>query len=224
MPSALIIGASRGLGLGLVKEWRSRGMDVVATRRGPAPELDATGAEVHRLDMDDAAAVAALAATLGARRFDVVLINAGVSEPRAQTVHDVPREAGEAGTWGALLWTNALAPVRAARLLEPLVADGGVLAFMTSILGSVALRTQAVADLYSASKAALNSLSRGFAAEHPARTIINLHPGWVKTDMGGDDAPVEIADSCRGMADVLSAAAGTPGQRYLDYQGNTLPW
>lgn len=223
MPSALIIGASRGLGLGLVKEWRSRGFDVVATRRGDAPELEATGAEVHTLDMDDADAVAALAATLGARRFDVVLINAGVKGPMA-TVHSITREAGAGDTWGALFWTNALAPVRAARHLEPLVASGGVLAFMTSILGSVALRTHAMADLYSASKAALNSLARGLAAEHPTRTIINLHPGWVKTDMGGDSAPVEIADSCRGMADVLAKAAGAPGQRYLDYQGNILPW
>ena len=223
MPSALIIGASRGLGLGLVKEWRSRGFDVVATRRGAAPELEASGAEVHTLDMDDVDAVAALAATLGARRFDVVLINAGVKGPPA-TVHSVGRDAGAGDTWGALMWTNGLAPVRAARHLEPLVADGGVLAFMTSILGSVALRTHAMADLYSASKAALNSLTRGFAAEHPTRTIINLHPGWVKTDMGGDAAPVEIPDSCRGMADVLAAAAGTPGQRYLDYQGTELPW
>lgn len=223
MPSALIIGASRGLGLGLVKEWRSRGFEVVATRRGAAPELEATGAEIHTLDMDDVDAVAALAASLGARRFDVVLINAGVKGPMA-TAHSITREANGADSWGALVWTNGIAPVRAARHLEPLVADGGVLAFMTSILGSVALRTHAMADLYSLSKAALNSLSRGFAAEHPARTIINLHPGWVKTDMGGEQAPVEIPDSCRGMADVLARAAGTPGQRYLDYQGNELPW
>ena len=224
MPSALIIGASRGLGLGLVKEWRSRDFDVVATRRGPAPELEATGAEVHTLDMDDSAAVAALAASLGSRRFDVVLINAGISVPRSQTVHDVAREANDAGTWGALFWTNALAPLRAARHLEPLVANNGVLAFMTSIMGSVTLRNMAYGDLYSASKAALNSLTRGFAAEHPTRTIINLHPGWVKTDMGGEQAPVEVVDSCRGMADVLAKAAGTPGQRYLDYQGAELPW
>jgi NAD(P)-dependent dehydrogenase (short-subunit alcohol dehydrogenase family) len=223
MPSALIIGASRGLGLGLVKEWRSRGFGVVATRRGDAPELEASGAEVHTLDMDDVDAVAALAASLGARRFDIVLINAGVKGPPA-TVHSVSRDAGAGDTWGSLMWTNGLAPVRAARHLEPLVAQGGVLAFMTSILGSVALRTHAMADLYSASKAALNSLTRGFAAEHPTRTIINLHPGWVKTDMGGEQAPVEIPDSCRGMADVLAAAAGTPGQRYLDYQGTELPW
>lgn len=224
MPSALVIGASRGLGLGMVREWQARGFDLVATRRGPAPELDATGAEVHVLDMDDTDAVAALAATLGARRFDVVLINAGISGPRDCTVHTVPRDANAANSWGPVFWTNAFAPVRAARHLEPLVATGGVLAFMTSILGSVGLRTHAMADLYSASKAALNSLSRGFAAEHPTRTIINLHPGWVKTDMGGPDAPVAIADSCRGMADVLARAAGTPGQRYLDFQGTELPW
>ncbi|WP_164156059.1 SDR family NAD(P)-dependent oxidoreductase [Sandarakinorhabdus rubra] len=223
MPSALIIGASRGLGLGLVKEWQSRGFEVVATRRGPAPELEATGAELHLLDMGDTKAVAALAATLEPRRFDVVLINAGVKGPEG-TVHDMPHHVHGNDSWSGLFWTNALAPVRAARHLEPLVAAGGVLAFMTSIMGSVALRTYAFGDLYSASKAALNSLTRGFAAEHPTRTIINLHPGWVKTDMGGQQAPVEIPDSCRGMADVLARAAGTPGQFYLDYEGKTLPW
>lgn len=220
MPSAFIIGASRGIGLGLAREWRARGFDVVATRRGPAPDLDASGAEVHLLDMDDADAVAALAQTLGGRQFDVVLINAGIMGPRA-TVDSVAR--GDDG-WTALFWTNAFAPLRAARHLEPLVAEGGVLAFMTSVMGSVAARNFAYGDLYSASKAALNSFTRGFAADRPGRTIINLHPGWVKTDMGGANATVEIADSCRGIADVLAAEAGTPGHRYLDYQGKTIPW
>jgi NAD(P)-dependent dehydrogenase (short-subunit alcohol dehydrogenase family) len=223
MPAALIIGASRGLGLGMAREWRGRGWDVVATRRGPAAELEATGADVRVADMDDAAAIAALAASLSDRSFDVVLINAGVSGPKI-TAHEVTRDANAADSWGALFWTNALAPVRAARLLEPLVAPTGVLALMTSIMGSVALRTYAFGDLYSASKAALNSFTRGLAAEHPARTIISLHPGWVKTDMGGAAAQVEIIDACRGMADVLAAEAGTPGHRYVDYQGNTLPW
>lgn len=223
MPAALIIGASRGLGLGMAREWRGRNWDVVATRRAPAPELDATGADVRVADIDDTAAIAALAAALAHRSFDVVLINAGVSGPKA-TAHDVAREANAPDSWGALFWTNALAPVRAARLLEPLVAPTGVLALMTSIMGSVALRSHAYGDLYSASKAALNSFTRGLAAEHPGRTIISLHPGWVKTAMGGSAAPVEIPDACRGVADVLAAETGTPGHRFVDYQGNTLPW
>jgi NAD(P)-dependent dehydrogenase (short-subunit alcohol dehydrogenase family) len=223
MPAALIIGASRGLGLGMAREWRGRGWDVVATRRGDAPQLAATGADVRVADLDDATAIAALATALSDRRFDVVLINAGVSGPRA-TAHDVSRDANAPESWGALFWTNALAPLRAARLLEPLVAPTGVLALMTSIMGSVALRNYAYGDLYSASKAALNSFTRGLAAEHPARTIISLHPGWVKTAMGGAQAPVEIPDACRGIADVLAGEAGTPGHRFLDYQGNTLPW
>jgi NAD(P)-dependent dehydrogenase (short-subunit alcohol dehydrogenase family) len=223
MPAALIIGASRGLGLGMAREWRGRGWDVVATRRGPAADLEATGADVRVADMDDAAAMAALAASLSDRSFDVVLINAGVSGPKA-TAHEVTRDANAADSWGALFWTNALAPVRAARLLEPLVAPTGVLALMTSIMGSVALRTYAFGDLYSASKAALNSFTRGLAAEHPARTIISLHPGWVKTDMGGAEADLAPAEAVASLRRVIAAANASHNGKFLNYTGEQLPW
>lgn len=221
MPSALIIGASRGIGLGLTAELLGRGWTVVATHRSDAPALAATGARLAPVDIDDADTVSALAASLAGERFDHVLINAGISGGQGDTASTVTRDA-----LAQLFWTNAVAPIRAGRILLPLLKDGGSIGFMTSILGSVGGRTHGYAELYSASKAALNSLTRGFAVQDIGSrnvAVLNLHPGWVKTDMGGDGADIDVATSVKGLADVI-AAARPPGQRYLDYTGATIAW
>ena len=126
----------------------------------------------------------------------------------------------------SLMMTNAISPVRTARVLLPLVKDGGTVAFMSSLLGSVERRTHAVAELYSASKAALNSLTRGFAAKDVGGrkiSVLNFHPGWVRTDMGGSGADIDVATSVTGMADVLEEDQ-VAGQRYVDYTGKELAW
>lgn len=222
--SAIIIGASRGLGLGLTHELLGRGWDVVATRRGPAAELEASGAEVAVVDMDVRADVERLAASLGARRFDVVLLCAGTMGPDhafAERTADGVDKAAVAD----LMWTNAVAPVRAGRVLLPLVEDGGTMAFMSSILGSVSLRHTGFAELYSASKSALNSLVTSFAnvdAKGRVATLA-LHPGWVRTEMGTEHADLDVDTSVRGMADVLGAPQ-PPACRYVTYAGDSLPW
>lgn len=226
MPNAIIIGASRGLGLGLATELAGRGWHVIATRRGDSPALAAAAAASgghiveETVDIDDAAAVAALAGRQPGP-FDLVFINAGVTGPRHGSASQAtPEEVA------ALMMTNAVSPIRTARTFLPLVKDGGTLAIMTSILGSVALRNHGHAELYSASKAALNSLTRGFVAtdvkDRPV-AVLSLHPGWVKTDMGGENADIDVATSVAGIADVIEADRA-PGHRYLDYTGKTLPW
>jgi NAD(P)-dependent dehydrogenase (short-subunit alcohol dehydrogenase family) len=221
MPSALIIGASRGIGLGLAAEFIGRGWDVVATHRSPAPALAATGARLATVDIDDSETVTALATSLAGKTFDHVLINAGIIGSRTDTASTVSREG-----MAQLFWTNSIAPIRAGRILLPLVKDGGSIGFMSSILGSVGGRQTGWADLYSASKAALNSLTRGFAAQDVGSrpvAVLTLHPGWVKTDMGGDGADIDVATSVTGLADVITAAQ-PPGHRYVDYKGATIPW
>jgi NAD(P)-dependent dehydrogenase (short-subunit alcohol dehydrogenase family) len=221
MPSAIIIGASRGIGLGLTSELIGRGWTVVATHRSAAPELAATGAQTAMVDMDDAATVSALAASLAGQSFDHILINAGVSGGLDSSATNTDR-----ANITSLFWTNAIAPIRAARILLPLVRDGGSIGFMTSILGSVGGRNHGYAELYSASKAALNSLTRGFAVQDVGNrniAVLNLHPGWVKTDMGGDGADIDVATSVKGLANVIESAR-PPGQRYVDYKGDSIPW
>ncbi len=219
--SAIIIGASRGLGLGLVHELAQRGWAVTATVRDRAKAPDFGNASVETADLDDPAGIDALAARLAGRKFDLIFVNAGVFGP-------VPGSADTTtpAEFGALVYTNAAAPVRTARTLLPLLSDTGTIGFMTSVLGSVAGNTSGGMELYRASKAALNSLARTFAAtdfKGRAGSVINMHPGWVKTDMGTQAADIDVATSVTGMADVLEAARPA-GHYYLTYEGATLPW
>lgn len=220
--TAIILGASRGLGLGLAAELAKRGWQVTATQRSPSAALaeaaKAGGIIVDTVDIDDAAAVAALAARQ-AGPFDVVFVNAGVMGPAHGSV-----DKANADELGALFLTNAISPIRTAKQFLGAVKPGGTIAFMSSILGSVTLKQHGMAELYSASKAALNSLTRGFAAtDGKDFAVLSLHPGWVKTDMGGDGADIDVATSVSGLADVLEATP-VKGHNYLDYQGKTLPW
>src|SRR6266545_1439390 len=180
---ALVVGASRGLGLGLAAELQNRGWNVVATVRDKAGErrvqalVGKAGGEVRVEDADisDDAAVAALRRRLDEKTFDLVFVNAGIAPAgRDDAAHASRDEAAE------IFLTNAVAPIRLARAFLDRVRDGpGIIAFMSSGLGSVADKTDSYSDLYSASKAALNSLSRSFAASLGRRrlTALAVAPG-----------------------------------------------
>jgi NAD(P)-dependent dehydrogenase (short-subunit alcohol dehydrogenase family) len=223
MPTILIVGANRGLGLGLAHEMQSRGWSVIGTARKPeaAAELRGIpGVRVEQLDVNDPAAVDGFAARLGAVQLDALLVNAGVSGPEHRSASKAtPQEVG------ALFYTNAVAPIRAARaLLGHVRPDTGVIAFMSSRLGSIA-QTSGQHELYSASKAALNMLTRAFATEVQGRfAVLSLHPGWVRTDMGGENAPLDVPTSVRGLADVITRAQGRRDHQFLDYLGQPIDW
>lgn len=223
--TVLIIGASRGLGLGLTRQFSSEGWQVIATVRN-AQQADTLAqipqVRVETLDMTDAASVEALAKRLQGTELDVLFINAGISGPRDKTATQV----SEAET-GQLFFTNAVAPLRLAQQLLPAVnARQGVIAFMSSILGSVEAGPGMGMALYGASKAALNHMTRTFVAElgETGITVLSMHPGWVKTDMGGEEAPLDIQTSTRGMVDQVTLALGRGGHQYLDYKGDPLSW
>jgi len=223
--SALIIGASRGLGLGLAKELLTRGWHVTATVRAAGKDM---GLEkfhdqvtLDTVDINNLRSVEAFVARVKSQTYDVVFINAGIGGPQDKTAETVTEE-----EMAHLFMTNAISPVRLAyKLLETVKPGTGILAFMTSILGSVTLGAKGFAPLYSASKSALNQLTRSFADVMEADiTVLSMHPGWVKTDMGGDGADIDVATSVKGLADVLEAKAGSGKHEYLDYQGKTIPW
>jgi NAD(P)-dependent dehydrogenase (short-subunit alcohol dehydrogenase family) len=228
--TALVVGASRGLGLGLAAELSRRGWNVVATVRDAAGErrLQAVAATpggaiiVEHVDINDDAAVAALRRRLDGHRFDLVFVNAGIAPPE----HRDAARASRAEAADVFL-TNAVAPIRLARAFVDRVRDGtGIIAFMSSGLGSVADKTDSYADLYSASKAALNSLSRSFAASLGRRriTVLAVAPGWVRTDMGGPGASLSVEESVSGIANVLDARAGTGRHGFVDYRGRIVAW
>jgi len=222
---ALVVGASRGLGLGLAQELKRRGWKVVATVRDDAGRQrlqQLGGIEIETLDINDDAGIAALHRRLSDRTFGLVFVNAGIAPPEGHDAAAASREEA-----AAVFLTNAVAPIRLARaFLDRVNPTTGIVAFMSSGLGSVADKTGSYSDLYSASKAALNSLSRSFAAALAGRrvTVLDIAPGWVRTDMGGPDAPLSVEESVRGIVDVLERRAGTGRHGFVDYRGRDVAW
>ncbi|MGH7094669.1 MAG: SDR family oxidoreductase, partial [Stellaceae bacterium] len=121
---------------------------------------------------------------------------------------------------------NAVAPVSLARALLGYLREGGTIAFMSSDLGSVSGNGNGYIELYRASKAALNSLIRSFAAGLGGRrvAVLAVHPGWVRTDMGGAEAPLSVAESCRGIAEVIENRSGSGRSGFVDWRGRDLAW
>ena len=223
---ALIIGASRGLGLGLVQRLKEDGWAVIATVRdtGKADALRAvTGVQVEQLDMDDAQSVEALHTRLHDQVFDLLFVNAGVKGPDNQIPGAAPAQ-----EVAQLFLTNSVAPISLAqRFTHNLRPDTGVLAFMSSGLGSISSPDAPELTLYKASKAALNSMTNTFVRyelgdNNP--TVLSMHPGWVKTDMGGEGADIDVQTSTRGLVEQVKAFAGKGGHHFIDYKGQTIPW
>ncbi len=227
-PTILIAGASRGLGLGLAREFAGRGWQVVGTLRAEARTawhdfVDADpGAAAETLDVDDPASVAALAGRLSGRRLDALFVNAGTA-PREQ---DVPVGRISDAEFERVMRTNALGPMRVIEALQHLVPPDGLIGAMSSGQGSVAGNEAGRREVYRASKAALNMSMRSFAArerERP-RALLLLAPGWIRTELGGGDAPYTVEESVPLLADVILAKRPRPGLEYLDRAGRTVPW
>ena len=224
---ALIIGASRGLGLGLARVHLERGWRVTATERTPSAELAALRREVgdrlrvETLDITDDAQLEALAARLAGQKYEMLFLNAGIMAGRDRPIGAMADE-----EIVRVFMTNAVCPIRVADRLTGLIVRGSTVAFMTSILGSVTSNRDGRMELYRASKAALNSLTRSFAARHVPNgfTVLSIHPGVVRTAMGGPQAPLDIETSVRGVADTLAARRGTAVHVCVDYQNQEIPW
>jgi NAD(P)-dependent dehydrogenase (short-subunit alcohol dehydrogenase family) len=226
--TALIIGASRGLGYALAAEYLARGWRVTATVRGAGPtqlhDLARSSAGrlvVETVDITVPEQVAALHDRLAQTTFDLLFVNAGVTNGPEETVADVSTD-----TFVRLMVTNALSPMRVVEALQDLIAPQGTIAVMSSGQGSVANNDKGGFEIYRASKSALNQLMRSFAARHAGdpHTLLLIAPGWVQTDLGGPAAPLTIDQSIPGVADTIEAQAGRGGLQYLNYRGQPVRW
>lgn len=226
--SVLVIGASRGLGHALAEEYLVRGAKVVATVRGadrtPLHDLrDGAGdrLEIEHVDINEPEQVRTLRDRLTGRRFDLLFVNAGVTNDPGQTVGEVSTE-----EFVRVMITNALSPMRVVEALAELVAADGTIAIMTSGLGSVANNERGGFEVYRASKAAVNQLMRSYDARRrdDGRTRLLLAPGWVKTELGGPNALLTIDESIPNLVTTIDAQHGRRGLQYLDYLGRTVPW
>jgi NAD(P)-dependent dehydrogenase (short-subunit alcohol dehydrogenase family) len=226
--TALIIGASRGLGYALAAEYLARGWQVTATVRGAGrtglhdlAESSAGRLLVETVDITVPEQVAALRERLTQKTFDLLFVNAGVTNGPEETVADVPTD-----IFVRLMVTNALSPMRVVETLQDLVPPDGTIAVMSSGQGSVANNEKGGFEVYRASKSALNQLMRSYAARHAGdpHTLLLMAPGWVQTELGGPGARLTIGQSIPGVVDTIEAQAGQGGLQYLDYQGQTVRW
>ena len=227
MPTVLITGASRGLGLEFARQYAAAGWRVIATARNPRTpsglrKLEGE-VELHRLDVGDFAAIDALAAELAGTPIDVLLLNAGINPQ--------PQGPGAEGTdyavWPEAFRVNTMAQLRCAAAFAPHVAASGqkVIAAMSSG-GATISQAKGSNYVYRSTKAALNLCMAGLAREYKERGIIvvMLAPGWTRTDMGGADAPYALDDSIERMRRVIAALRPEDSGRFINRDGKDSPW
>ena len=214
MPTALITGTGRGLGKELARQYTVDGWKVIGTERGPNAEF--------RLDVAKREDISRLARKLKGVPIDLLFCNAGISGKRGMAPGSFDFE-----SWEQILRVNLLgAAALAEALLDNVAASAGkTIAMMSSRLGSIS-ESSGITLPYSTSKAALNMLVKGLAVTLASRGIIvvALSPGWVRTDMGGAQAPLTPENSVQGLRKVIAGLGKTDSGRFLSHDGSQIPW
>ncbi len=225
MPTLLITGANRGIGLALLRSFAADGWRIHACCRQPdkAKALKAVDGNIrlHRVDVTDGLRVAGLARNLADEAIDVLINNAGIFGPRTgfgETDYDV---------WQKVLAVNTLAPLR---LVERFVEHIGrserkLVVNVSSRMGSIS-QASGGAYIYRSSKAALNAITKGLSSDLASRgiTVTAVHPGWVQTDMGGAGADITPETSAVGLRRVIDGLTSKDSGRFLNYDGEEIPW
>jgi len=223
--TVLVTGANRGIGLALARHFGDAGYTVIGTARDPidATELQATGARVEQLDVTDQASVDAMAQRLAGTPIDILINNAGVKgdDNRDMATLDVDNMA-----W--VLNVNTLGPVRVIKALFPNLQAGGrkVVVNISSTMGSIERNTWGCCAGYRASKSALNSINKTFAADYGKLgiTFVVMHPGYVQTDMNDGQGSITPDQSAAGILKVATGLDASDNGRFYDWQGDELPW
>lgn len=224
----LLIGASRGLGLGLAGEFAQRGWHVVATAREHGStelhdlvEKHCGMIDIERVDIASPDEIGALRDRLSGRSFDMLFINAGTANMRDEPASEIASD-----EYARVLVTNALGPMRLIEACQDLVAAGGTIGIMSSGQGSITNNINGLHEVYRSSKAALNQLVRSYAARHAdgTRAFVLLAPGWIRTRLGGPKAPFSVEESAPLLVDVLLGRRGKLGLAFVDRNGESVPW
>ena len=226
MPRVFITGAGRGIGLEFARQYLADGWRVHGTVRSDSG-ADALGAldgdvSVHRMDVTDQTQVDAVAAAVNDEAVDLLINNSGIYGPRGLAPAEMDYDA-----WAEVLQVNALAPFRVAAALTPHLArsSGGTMLNITSRQGSIE-QADGGLYIYGSSKAALNAAMRHLAMDLRSAgiTVVLMHPGWVRTDMGREMAPLSVEESVSSMRQVVAGLTPDDTGRFLNYDGTEIPW
>lgn len=231
MPSALITGANRGLGLEFARQYLADGWGVYAACRDPASAV-----ELRRLtedtddklrilatDVTDPASIHAAATELDGQAIDLLLNNAGIIGPRGQTIGNIDYEA-----WAEVLAVNTMGPMRVSEAFVEHVArsDRKLIVTLTSGVGSIADNTSGGSIVYRSSKAAVNMVMRSLAIDLAPRgiTCVVVNPGWVRTDMGGPNAALEPSESIGRLRRLIATLRPEQSGKFFNHTGREYPW
>ena len=226
----LITGANRGIGLELSEQFAQDGWQVLACCRNPADatQLQTLGErdpdiEIFALDVTDQQQISELAEQLADRPIDILLCNAGIYGPRGAGFGAV-----DARDWLQVLEVNTVAPLMLAQALVAQVAASQqkLVAVMSSKMGSIADNSGGGQYIYRSSKTAVNQVVKSLSIDLAERGIsaITLHPGWVRTDMGGANAEISTSESASGLKAILQSAGPAQSGQFIGFNGNSIPW
>ncbi|MCW5698901.1 MAG: SDR family oxidoreductase [Rhodospirillales bacterium] len=227
MPTCLVTGANRGLGLEFVKQYAADGWEVLATCRHPeqANALKEVEGNVHiyPLDVTDFARVEALGQSLRGHPIDVLINNAGKYGPRSLAFNEV-----DFGEWADVMRVNVMAALKVSEVFVDQVAGSRQkrIAALSSKMGSMSDNTSGGSYIYRSSKAALNAAMKSLAIDLQGRgiSVVALHPGWVRTDMGGPDALIDAPESVTGLRNVIANLDVRNTGEFVNYDGTRIPW
>tara|TARA_A100001037_G_scaffold304877_1_gene343150 strand:+ start:834 stop:1499 length:666 start_codon:yes stop_codon:yes gene_type:complete len=221
MPTVLVTGASRGIGREFVLQYRKAGWRVIATCRDPEG-AGLKNSDAFELDVSDPVSIKNVANILAGDPIDLLINNAGIHLAKHANFGNLDYDA-----WDEVMWINVLAPLRVAECFAPHVAlsDRKQMVFVSSIMGSIENNSGGM-PIYRSSKAALNQAVRSVAPELRSKGITSLliHPGWVRTDMGGPNAAIDAQTSVRGMRETIEGLTLAMAGTYVNYDGNPIPW
>lgn len=223
--TVFITGSNRGLGLEFVRQYMAAGWRVIATCRNPLKADDLLCMEdqnlrLFALDVADMDQVDALAANLADEKIDLIIHNAGIYGGEEQLLGSL-----DVAMWQNILKINTIAPAKITEALMPLLQPHAAIAFVTSLMGSITDNSSGGAYLYRSSKAALNAVGKSLAVDLAGRyPVVLLHPGWVRTNMGGPNGLIDAEVSVAGMRSVIAGLTPANSGRFLKYDGKELPW